>query len=226
MGISVQNITASTAMVMWPSIAGCTDSFYSVMYQSNWNTMLSEYSKKNFQKEERIPASRTFFTIENLTPLTTYILCVTCQSANPNRDQCRIFHTLGQDPSSVNSKKKDLALGIWLTSSILLLIIACILLYGCLHIWWRKRQERAGAQNAGNPEQDKREAWTKHEGEPMDEFGKTNQLALCEDTKREDKSTDSSQLDTSIKHPLTPDETNKLNCSEHELVSLHPVDVN
>uniref|UniRef100_A0A8C5M392 Fibronectin type-III domain-containing protein n=1 Tax=Leptobrachium leishanense TaxID=445787 RepID=A0A8C5M392_9ANUR len=171
MVISVQNITANTAVVIWPSISGCTDSFYSIMYKSNWNTMLSEYSKKSFQKEERIPASRTFFTIENLTPLTTYILCVTCQSAIPSSDQCRIFHTLGQDASSMNSKKKDLALGIWLTSSILLLIIACILIYGCLHIWWRRRQERNKRQNPESMEKDKREDWAKNE-EPLVEYKK------------------------------------------------------
>ncbi|XP_063300729.1 fibronectin type III domain-containing protein 9 [Pelobates fuscus] len=213
MAISVQNITANTAVVIWPSIAGCTDSFYSIMYKSNWNTMLSEYSKKNFQKEERIPASRTYFTIENLTPLTSYILCVTCQSAIPSSDQCRIFHTPGQDPSSVNSKKKELALGIWLTSSILLLIIACILLYGCLHIWWRKRQEQNRRQNPGNPstEQDKREAWTKNEA-PMEEYEKIEPPESCEENFAEDKCTeDESQVDPIIQYPLTRDETNCVN---------------
>ncbi|XP_053563710.1 fibronectin type III domain-containing protein 9 [Bombina bombina] len=224
MGISVQNITANTAMVIWPSISSCSDSFYSIMYQSNWNTMLSGYSKKNFQKEERIPGSRTFFTVENLTPLTTYILCVTCQSANPTSDQCRIFHTLGQDPSSVNSKKKDLALGIWLTSSILLLIITCILLYGCLHIWWRKRQERAGRQNGGGNEQDKREAWTKNEDTPLEEYEASNQLVLSEETKI-DECLNSNQLDSVIKDPVATDEDNRRNFINHELVSVHPTAV-
>uniref|UniRef100_A0A7M4FXB8 Fibronectin type-III domain-containing protein n=1 Tax=Crocodylus porosus TaxID=8502 RepID=A0A7M4FXB8_CROPO len=140
MEVTVQNITGSTARVIWPKMASCADSFYSIMYHPNWNSVLSGYSRKSFQKEERVPASRSSFVIENLTPLTTYILCVTCQSANPSSDQCKIFHTLKQDATSASSKKKDLALGIWLTSSILLLIIAGILLYGCLHIWCRKRQ--------------------------------------------------------------------------------------
>uniref|UniRef100_A0A674IG73 Fibronectin type-III domain-containing protein n=1 Tax=Terrapene triunguis TaxID=2587831 RepID=A0A674IG73_9SAUR len=156
MGVTIQNITGSTAMVIWPTMAICADSFYSIMYHPNRNNMLSGYSRKNFQKEERVPASRSSFVIENLTPLTTYILCVTCQSANPSSDQCRIFHTLEEDPASASNKKKDLALGIWLTSSILLLIIAGILLYGCLHIWYRKRRERVEGQNMTS-EQDKGE---------------------------------------------------------------------
>ncbi|KAM4796689.1 fibronectin type III domain-containing protein 9 [Rhinophrynus dorsalis] len=225
MGISVQNITANTAMVIWPSISSCADSFYSVMYQSNSNTMLTGYSRQNFHKEERIPTSRTFFTVENLTPLTTYILCVTCQSANPSSDQCRIFHTPGQDPSSVNSKKKDLALGIWLTSSILLLIIACILLYGCLHIWWRKRQERARGQNAGRNEQDKREAWAKNDGEPVEEYEKPNQQAVTEVSQIEDTFTDNEQLETIIRDPLTPDEVNSLNRTDNEQVTMRPTAV-
>ncbi|XP_075446694.1 fibronectin type III domain-containing protein 9 [Ascaphus truei] len=224
MGISVQNITASTAMVIWPSISSCADSFYSIMYQSNWNTMLSGYSRKNFQKEERIPGSRTFFTIENLTPLTTYILCVTCQSANPSSDQCRIFHTLGQDPALVNSKKKELAIGIWLTSSILLLIIACILLYGCLHIWWRKRQERARGQNAG-PEQSKRAAWTKNESGAVEEYENANQPVGSGENKEEDKCADGNQLAQIRKDPLTTDEANILNCTDQEQVSVQPPSV-
>uniref|UniRef100_H3B8I8 Fibronectin type-III domain-containing protein n=1 Tax=Latimeria chalumnae TaxID=7897 RepID=H3B8I8_LATCH len=157
MGIAVQNITANSAVVKWPMYAGCADSFYSIMYHPNWNSLLSGYSRKNFQKEERVPGNRNAFTIENLTPLTTYILCVTCQSANPLNDQCRVFHTLSQDSASISSRKKDLAMGIWLTSSILLLFIAGILLYGCLHIWCRKRQERPEGLNM-NSEQDKPQA--------------------------------------------------------------------
>ncbi|XP_063813199.1 fibronectin type III domain-containing protein 9 [Pseudophryne corroboree] len=224
MVITVQNITADTAMIIWPSISSCADSFYSIMYQSNWNTMLSGYSRKNFQKEERIPGSRTFFTIENLTPLTTYILCVTCQSANPSSDQCKIFHTLGQDPASVNSKKKDLALGIWLTSSIILLIIACILLYGCLHIWWRKRQERARAENAERNDGDKREAWAKKE-EPVEEYEKAGSLASAE-SKRDSTCIDGNPLGAIIKDPLTTDETNSFNCIDQETAGMHQIAVN
>uniref|UniRef100_A0A663M293 Fibronectin type-III domain-containing protein n=1 Tax=Athene cunicularia TaxID=194338 RepID=A0A663M293_ATHCN len=151
MGITVQNITGNTAMVIWPKMASCADSFYSIMYHPNWNSMLSSYSRKSFQKEERVPASRSSFVVENLTPLTTYILCVTCQSANPSSDQCRVFNTLEQDPASASNTKKELALGIWLTSSVLLLIIAAILLYGCLHLLCRRRRDRLqGATSLSN----------------------------------------------------------------------------
>lgn len=218
MVIAVQNITANTAVVIWPSIASCADSFYSVMYQSNWNTMLSGYSREKF-KEERIPTSRTLYTVENLTPLTTYILCVTCQSANPSSDQCKIFHTLSQDPATVNSKKKDLALGIWLTSSIILLIIACILIYGCLHIWWRKRQERAMAQNAVSNDRNKRQAWTKNE-EPIEEYEKPGLLAMTEEDKTEEICTDNTLEDTQNDH-LTADETNSLNGIDQEQKAAH-----
>lgn len=224
MVISVQNITADTAMVIWPTIPSCADSFYSIMYQSNWNTMMSGYSREHFQRQERIPASRTFYIVENLTPLTTYILCVTCQSANPSSDQCKIFHTLAQDPSLVNSKKKDLALGIWLTSSIILLIIACILLYGCLHIWWRKRQERARAQNVESNETDKRQAWVSSE-KPAESYEKPSLLPDIED-KREDTHIEGSNVAPTIKDPLTADETNSLTPNETEEDTLQPTAVN
>ncbi|KAE8625663.1 hypothetical protein XENTR_v10006355 [Xenopus tropicalis] len=226
MGISVQNITGNTAMVIWPSISSCADSFYSVMYQSNWNTMMSEYSKKNFQKEERIPTSKTSFTIENLTPLTTYITCVTCQSAIPSSDQCRIFQTLDQDHAVVNSKKKDLALGIWLTSSILLLIIACIMIYGCLHIWWRKRQERVREENTGKNEHSKKEAWTKNDDVMMKEYEEAESLALGDENKREDDCPDEGQLNTITKHPLTLEKSNGLKCTDQEELTAHISEMN
>uniref|UniRef100_U3HZB6 Fibronectin type-III domain-containing protein n=1 Tax=Anas platyrhynchos platyrhynchos TaxID=8840 RepID=U3HZB6_ANAPP len=142
MGITVQNITGNTAVVIWPQLASCADSFYSVMYHPNWRSTPASYSRKSFQKEERVPASRSSFVVENLTPLTTYILCVTCQSANPSSDQCRVFNTLQRDPASSGTAKKELALGIWLASSLLLLVIAAVLLYGCLHLLCRRRRER------------------------------------------------------------------------------------
>ncbi|XP_078512297.1 uncharacterized protein LOC144771942 [Lissotriton helveticus] len=154
MGITVQNVTDSTALIIWPIIYGCSDSFYSLMYRPNWNSMLSAHSRNDFLKEERVPGKRTSFTIENLTPLTTYIMCVTCQSQNPTSNQCQVFDTLPLDPASANNKKKELALGIWLTSSILILLIACIVVYGCLHLWWRKRRHNSEEPNASS-EQDK-----------------------------------------------------------------------
>ncbi|NXN84288.1 FNDC9 protein, partial [Bombycilla garrulus] len=160
MGITIQNITGNTAMVIWPKMASCVDSFYSIMYHPNWNSMLSSYSRKSFQKEERVPTTRSSFVVENLTPLTTYIMCVTCQSANPSSDQCRVFNTLEQDPASASNTKKELALGIWLTSSVLLLIIAAVLLYGCLHLLCRRRHERL-RESSGTGKQEREEPCTK-----------------------------------------------------------------
>ncbi|XP_006135887.1 fibronectin type III domain-containing protein 9-like [Pelodiscus sinensis] len=215
MGVTIQNVTGSTAMVIWPTMASCADSFYSIMYHPNWNNMLSGYSRKNFQKEERVPASRSSFVIENLTPLTTYILCVTCQSANPSSDQCRIFHTLEEDPASASNKKKELALGIWLTSSILLLIIAGILLYGCLHIWCRKRRERAEGQNIPS-EQDKGEAWTINKSHTTEEFQRQDRLVQS----AEGKNADDIQLATIIENPLTSKEPAMQTSKSQEIVLM------
>ncbi|XP_065275470.1 fibronectin type III domain-containing protein 9-like [Emys orbicularis] len=215
MGVTVQNITGSTAMVIWPTMAICADSFYSIMYHPNRNNMLSGYSRKNFQKEERVPASRSSFVIENLTPLTTYILCVTCQSANPSSDQCRIFHTLEEDPASASNKKKDLALGIWLTSSILLLIIAGILLYGCLHIWYRKRRERVEGQNMTS-EQDKGEAWTINKSHTPEQFNMQGRLVQSV----EGKNAEGIQLVTIIENPLTSKEPTMQISKSQELVPM------
>ncbi|XP_014815816.1 PREDICTED: fibronectin type III domain-containing protein 9-like [Calidris pugnax] len=196
MGITVQNITGSTAMVIWPKMASCVDTFYSVMYHPNWNSMLSSYSRKSFQKEERVPTTRSSFVVENLAPLTTYIVCVTCQSANPSSDQCRVFNTLEQDPASASNTKKDLALGIWLTSSVLLLIIAAILLYGCLHLLCRRRRERLQGRN-GTSEQDHGMAWTKSMACTSEELGRQSQL--MQDA--EEKHPGGIQLATIIENP-------------------------
>uniref|UniRef100_A0A8D2MPV9 Fibronectin type-III domain-containing protein n=1 Tax=Zonotrichia albicollis TaxID=44394 RepID=A0A8D2MPV9_ZONAL len=160
MGITIQNITGNTAMVIWPKMASCVDSFYSIMYHPNWNSMLSSYSRKSFQREERVPTTRSSFVVENLTPLTTYIMCVTCQSANPSSDQCRVFNTLERDPVSASSTKKELALGIWLTSGVLLLIIAAVLLYGCLHLLCRRRHQRL-QERGGSSKREPEGPWTK-----------------------------------------------------------------
>ncbi|NXL49629.1 FNDC9 protein, partial [Podilymbus podiceps] len=196
MGITVQNITGNTAMVIWPKTASCADSFYSVMYHPNWNSMLSSYSRKNFQKEERVPASRSSFVVENLTPLTTYIVCVTCQSANPSSDQCRVFNTLERDPASASNTKKELALGIWLASSVLLLIIAAILIYGCLHLLCRRRRERLRGRN-GTSEQEQGKAWTKSTAHTSEELSRQSQL--MQDT--EEKHPGGIQLATIIENP-------------------------
>ncbi|KAM7179650.1 fibronectin type III domain-containing protein 9-like [Macrochelys suwanniensis] len=216
MGVTIQNITGSTAMVIWPTMAICADSFYSIMYHPNRNNMLSGYSRKHFQKEERVPASRSSFVIENLTPLTTYILCVTCQSANPSSDQCRIFHTLEEDPASASNKKKDLALGIWLTSSILLLIIAGILLYGCLHIWYRKRRERVEGQNMTSEQDKGEEAWTINKSHTPEQFNRQGRLVQSV----EGKNAEGIQLATIIENPLTYKEPTVQTSKSQELVPM------
>ncbi|NXF75706.1 FNDC9 protein, partial [Sclerurus mexicanus] len=196
MGITIQNITGNTAVVIWPKMASCVDSFYSIMYHPNWNSMLSSYSRKSFQKEERVPTSRSSFVVENLTPLTRYIMCVTCQSANPSSDQCRVFNTLERDPASASNTKKELALGIWLTSSVLLLIIAAILLYGCLHLLCRRRRERLQEQNRAS-KQDCGDTWTKSMAYTSEEFNRQRQQ--IQDT--EEKHPGGIQLATIIENP-------------------------
>ncbi|NWI33422.1 FNDC9 protein, partial [Sula dactylatra] len=196
MGITVQNITGNTAMVIWPKMASCADSFYSIMYHPNWNSTLSSYSRKSFQKEERVPTSRSSFVVENLTPLTTYIVCVTCQSANPSSDQCRVFNTLERDLASARNTKKELALGIWLTSSVLLLIIAAVLLYGCLHLLYRRRRERLQGQNRTS-EQDHGKVWTKGTAYDLEELSRQSQLMQ----NTEEKHPGGIQLATIIENP-------------------------
>ncbi|NWV17742.1 FNDC9 protein, partial [Origma solitaria] len=196
MGITVQNITGNTAMVIWPKMASCVDSFYSIMYHPNWNSMLSSYSRKSFQKEERVPTTRSSFVVENLTPLTTYIMCVTCQSANPSSDQCRVFNTLERDPASASNTKKELALGIWLTSSVLLLIIAAVLLYGCLHLLCRRRRERLQERDGGS-KQEHGEPWSKSVAYTSEEFGRQSQQARD----AEEKYPGGIQLATIIENP-------------------------
>ncbi|NXI64746.1 FNDC9 protein, partial [Anseranas semipalmata] len=196
MGITVQNITGNTAVVIWPKMASCADSFYSVMYHPNWSSMPASYSRKSFQKEERVPASRSSFVVGNLTPLTTYILCVTCQSANPSSDQCRVFNTLERDPAAAGTAKKELALGIWLASSLLLLTIAAVLLYGCLHLLCRKRRERPRGRS-GSSERDRGQTRTKSTARAPEELGAQSQPVRDS----EEKQPGGIQLATIIENP-------------------------
>lgn len=133
MAITVQNISSSSARVSWPSAPNCLDTFYSVMYHPNWNSLLMGYTRKSFLREERIPVSHTSTSLVNLTPQTTYILCVTCQAANPVRNQCQVFSTLGEGGGGQDGSGWQLAIGVWMASSILLMVIAGVLLWGCLH---------------------------------------------------------------------------------------------
>uniref|UniRef100_A0A3Q3WFQ4 Fibronectin type-III domain-containing protein n=1 Tax=Mola mola TaxID=94237 RepID=A0A3Q3WFQ4_MOLML len=133
MGIVIYNISATSARVSWPSSPGCLDTFYSVMYDPNWNSLLMGYKRKSFMHEERIPVSQTRTHLVNLLPQTAYFLCVTCQAANPVRDQCQVFNTLSHNSEGHDRAGWELAMGVWLTCCILLLVIAGILLWGCLH---------------------------------------------------------------------------------------------
>uniref|UniRef100_A0A672H8X3 Fibronectin type-III domain-containing protein n=1 Tax=Salarias fasciatus TaxID=181472 RepID=A0A672H8X3_SALFA len=133
MGIAVYNISTTSAKVSWPSSPSCLDTFYSVMYDPNWNSLFLGYKRKNFMHEERIPVSQTSTHLANLAPQTAYFLCVTCQAANPVRDQCQVFSTLSESGEGHDRAGWELAMGVWLTCCILLLVIAGILLWGCLH---------------------------------------------------------------------------------------------
>ncbi|XP_078116021.1 fibronectin type III domain-containing protein 9 [Sander vitreus] len=133
MGIAVYNISATSARVSWPSSPSCLDTFYSVMYDPNWNSLLMGYKRKSFMHEERIPVSQTSTHLANLLPQTAYFLCVTCQAANPVRDQCQVFSTLSDGSKAHDRAGWELAMGVWLTCCILLLVIAGILFWGCLH---------------------------------------------------------------------------------------------
>ncbi|XP_068176349.1 fibronectin type III domain-containing protein 9 [Antennarius striatus] len=133
MGVVVYNISASSARVSWPPSPTCLDTFYSVMYDPNWNSLLMGYKRKSFMHEERIPVSQTNTHLANLLPQTPYFLCVTCQAANPVRDQCQVFSTQSDSSEGHDRGGWELAMGVWLTCCILLLVIAGILLWGCLH---------------------------------------------------------------------------------------------
>ncbi|KAJ0065245.1 hypothetical protein NL108_006568 [Boleophthalmus pectinirostris] len=133
MGVVVYNISSTSAKVTWPRSPYCLDTFYSVMYDPNWNSLLMGYKRKSFMHEERIPVSQTTTHLANLHPQTAYFLCVTCQAANPVREQCQVFNTLGESGDTSDRTGWELAMGVWLTCCILLLIIAGVLLWGCLH---------------------------------------------------------------------------------------------
>ncbi|XP_068449226.1 fibronectin type III domain-containing protein 9 [Clinocottus analis] len=133
MGVAVYNVSATSARVSWPPSPGCLDTFYSVMYDPNWNSLLMGYKRKSFLHEERIPVSQTSAHLANLLPQTAYFLCVTCQAANPVRDQCQVFSTPSDSGEGHERAGWELAAAAWLTCCVLLLVIAGILLWGCLH---------------------------------------------------------------------------------------------
>ncbi|KAF7205038.1 fibronectin type III domain-containing protein 9 [Nothobranchius furzeri] len=133
MAVAVYNISSTSARVSWPASTTCLDTFYSVMYDPNWNSLIMGFTRKSFKHEERIPVSQTSTHLNNLLPQTAYFLCVTCQAANPVRDQCQVFSTQSESSEGHDRAGWELAVGVWLTCCLLLLVIAGILLWGCLH---------------------------------------------------------------------------------------------
>uniref|UniRef100_A0A3Q2XWP3 Fibronectin type-III domain-containing protein n=1 Tax=Hippocampus comes TaxID=109280 RepID=A0A3Q2XWP3_HIPCM len=150
MAIAVYNVSATTARVSWPPSAGCLDTFYSVMYSPNWNSLLMAFKRKSFMHEERIPVSQTAAHLANLLPQTTYLLCVTCQAANPVRDQCQVFGTLSDSGEGQDRGGWELATGAWLTCCLLLLVIAGVLLWGCMHGWTGRCHLSAGGSHGSS----------------------------------------------------------------------------
>ncbi|XP_021171437.2 fibronectin type III domain-containing protein 9 [Fundulus heteroclitus] len=133
MGVTVYNVSSTSARVNWPASPTCLDTFYSVMYDPNWNSLIMGYKRKSFKHEERIPVSQTNTYLGNLLPQTAYFLCVTCQAADPVREQCQVFSTPSESSEGHDRAGWEVAVGVWLTCCLLLLIIAGVLLWGCLH---------------------------------------------------------------------------------------------
>lgn len=161
MPLTVQNITATSATVTWsPVPGGCRGGFYSVMYHPNWNSLLAGHAHRNFLREAAVPAGQTSAGLGDLSPHTTYVLCVTCQAAtppsptNPSRDHCQVFNTLEeteQGSRAWGGASGELALGVWLASTILLAVIGAVLLYGCLRAWchWDREWSGKGKRDTG-----------------------------------------------------------------------------
>ncbi|XP_072244849.1 fibronectin type III domain-containing protein 9 [Leuresthes tenuis] len=133
MGVAVYNISSTSARVSWPPSPTCLDTFYSVMYDPNWNSLLIGYKRKSFKHEDRIPVSQTRTRLANLLPQTAYFVCVTCQAADPERDQCQVFSTLSESSEGHDRAGWELSVGVWLTCCLLLMVIFAILLWGYLH---------------------------------------------------------------------------------------------
>ncbi|XP_078535086.1 fibronectin type III domain-containing protein 9-like [Lissotriton helveticus] len=161
MNIIIKNITVTTALVAWsPKQLACPDNFYRVLYRTNWNGILSSFSRQNFHHEEMVPVEHRFLSLRKLSPATSYVLCVTCHGTHPSRDQCTVFQTLARSAASPASKKVDLSLVIWLISSALLIILALKLLYGCIRVWCRKW--KSNTMDCESPKPDskrKHKAW-------------------------------------------------------------------
>uniref|UniRef100_A0A8C3XV18 Fibronectin type-III domain-containing protein n=1 Tax=Chelydra serpentina TaxID=8475 RepID=A0A8C3XV18_CHESE len=109
------NVTLTSVSVAWShDHYTCPNEFYGVIYWPSWNRILSGVLRHDF------------LTLQRLTPSTNYILC------------CTNFHTMARDAVFPASKMIDLAMVIWLISSVLFIILAMVLLYGCLRMWCKK----------------------------------------------------------------------------------------
>lgn len=133
MGVAVYNVSSTSARVGWQPSPTCADTFYSVMYNPDGNSLLTGYKRKRFKHEERIPVSQTTTHLANLLPHTAYFLCVTCQAADPVRDQCQMFSTLSDNGEGPDGASWERTVAISVTCCLLLLIIASVLLWGRRH---------------------------------------------------------------------------------------------
>uniref|UniRef100_A0A3B5L766 Fibronectin type-III domain-containing protein n=1 Tax=Xiphophorus couchianus TaxID=32473 RepID=A0A3B5L766_9TELE len=114
MVVTVYNISSTSARVTWPASPACLDTFYSVMYDPNWNSLIMGYKRKSFKHEERIPVSQTATYLGNLLPQTAYFLCVTCQAADPVREQCQVFSTPSESSEGHDRAGWEVAVGVCL----------------------------------------------------------------------------------------------------------------
>ncbi|XP_033869251.2 fibronectin type III domain-containing protein 9-like [Acipenser ruthenus] len=143
MNLEMKNISFTSASVSWsPNPYTCPANLYRLIYRPNWSSILSGFSRQNFNREEMVPLGSSSLTLHRLTPSTNYIICVTCQGSQVSRDQCALFHTLAKDAVVLTSRTIDLATVVWFTSSILLIITAIVLLHGCFKLWCRKSKRK------------------------------------------------------------------------------------
>ncbi|CAN0347174.1 unnamed protein product [Lampetra planeri] len=169
MELHVNNVSATAASVGWSPSWRCPQGWAPrAVHRPDWERPLAGTSPRRLQREERVAPGRHRVALEGLTPLTGYIACVSCAPVPPlllappqqhqqqrssqqphlarqqpaphggEQGACVAFHTTGPD---LGNRKKEMAIAIWVSSSVLLLLIAAFLLYGCLRIWCRRRRE-------------------------------------------------------------------------------------
>ncbi|XP_078737232.1 fibronectin type III domain-containing protein 9 [Lampetra fluviatilis] len=177
MELHVNNVSATAASVGWSPSWRCPQGWAPrAVHRPDWERPLAGTSPRRLQREERVAPGRHRVALEGLTPLTGYIACVSCAPVPPlllappqqhqqqrssqqphlarqqpaphggEQGACVAFHTTGPD---LGNRKKEMAIAIWVSSSVLLLLIAAFLLYGCLRIWCRRRRELGKGTVAG-----------------------------------------------------------------------------